>query len=82
LAVLEIDYQIVLGRCLGWQVGGLFALDATINVAGRSRVLFEWIWTLGDTTPARGVNALPVNGGKLVGRQPDDQSEKDCSEGG
>jgi hypothetical protein len=71
---LEIDDQFVLRRRLHWQAGGIFTPEDTIDVAGRPTILFEQIRTIVDKASARGVNALPVNRGKLLPRrQSDDQ---------
>ena len=41
LGGLEVDHQLVLGRRLHRQVGRLFALEDTIDVAGRLPVLVD-----------------------------------------
>jgi len=45
---LEIDHELVLGRRLHWQVGGLLALENTIDVARRPPILIDEIRTVGD----------------------------------
>jgi hypothetical protein len=35
LGGLEVDGQLILGRCLDWQVGRLLALEDAIDVVGR-----------------------------------------------
>ena len=41
LGGLEVDHQLVLGRCLHGQVGGLLALEDAIDVTRRAPVLVE-----------------------------------------
>ena len=43
LGGLEVDDQLVLGRCLHRQVGGLLALEDAIDIAGRAPVLVDQI---------------------------------------
>src|SRR6516165_3651834 len=43
LGGLEVDHQIVLGRCLHRQVAGLFALEDAIDITGRAAVLVDGI---------------------------------------
>ena len=39
----EVDYQVILGRLMHRQIGGLFALEDTVDVAGRLPILCDEI---------------------------------------
>jgi hypothetical protein len=41
LAGLEVDHQLVLGRCLYREIGGLLALEDAIDISGRPPVLVD-----------------------------------------
>src|SRR5262249_15381552 len=74
LRSLEIDHQIVLGRVLHRQVGGLLALEDAIDVAGRAAVLVEEIQPICDETAGHSVKAGTVNCRQpVLRRQRDDQ---------
>src|SRR5262245_21798852 len=47
---LQVDRQLVLGRSLHRQVGGLLALENSINVTSCAPVLVTQIWPIGDQT--------------------------------
>src|SRR5262245_15343696 len=55
LGSLEIDDQLVLGRRLYRQIGGLFALEDAIDVAGRAPVLVKKIRPIGNEPAVIGV---------------------------
>src|SRR6478735_8862585 len=48
LGGLEIDRELVLGRCLHWQAGGLFAPKDAIDIPGGAEVLVEPVWPVRD----------------------------------
>ena len=74
LGGLEINDQLVLGRRLHWQVGGLLALEDAIHVAGGAAKLVEEIGPIGDQTAGGDIKAFDVDCGQLVpGRKRDDQ---------
>ena len=52
LAVLRLIDQLVLGRRLHRQVGGLLALEDAVDVAGRAPVLVDPIRPVGDQAAA------------------------------
>ena len=52
LGGLEIDHQLVFGRCLYRQVGRLLAFEDAIDVAGRAPVLVDKIRPIGDQAAA------------------------------
>ena len=54
LGSLEIDYQLVLGRRLHRQVGGLLALENAIDIGGRATVLVNKIRPIGDQAAVGG----------------------------
>ena len=45
---LEVDREVVLGRCLNRQVGGLLALEDAVDIASGAAVLVEPIWPVRD----------------------------------
>ena len=53
LGGLEVDHQLVLGRRLHRQIGGLLALENAIDVASRAPVLVDVINPIGNQ-PAGG----------------------------
>ena len=74
LGGLEVDHQLVLGRRLHRQVGGLLALEDAIDVAGRAPVLVDQVRPIGDQAAGGDKVAVRVDRGQLVpGRQRDDQ---------
>ena len=74
LGGLEVDHQLVLGRRLHRQVGGLLALEDAIDVAGRAPVLVDQIRPIGDQAAAGDEEAVGIDRGQPVpGRQRDDQ---------
>jgi hypothetical protein len=48
----EIDYHLVLGRCLYRKVGGLFAFEDAIDVAGRGLVWLDCFRSIANQPPA------------------------------
>src|SRR5262245_2322881 len=58
---LQIDHQLVLGRRLHRQVGGLLALEDAIDVAGCPPVLVEQVGPVGDQSATCYKKALEVN---------------------
>ena len=50
LGGLEVDHQLVLGRRLHWQVGGLLALEDAIDIACCAAVRLDQIRPIGDQT--------------------------------
>jgi hypothetical protein len=48
LGGLEIDHQLVLGRCLDREVGGFLTFEDAIDVAGRSPILVDLISPIGN----------------------------------
>src|SRR5262249_54820436 len=71
---LEVDYQLVLCRRLHRKVGGLFALEDAIDVAGRAAVRVDRVGAVRDEAAAGGVEAIPVDRRQLVAsRKCDDQ---------
>src|SRR5262249_40381963 len=74
LGGLEVDYQLVLGRCLHRQVGRLLALEDAIDVASCLPVLIDLIRPGGDQAAGGGGHPFIVDRGQFVsGRQRDDQ---------
>src|SRR5262245_42922337 len=61
---LEVDHQLVLSRCLHWKVGGLFALQDAINIAGRTAPLNKQIGTVGNQAACDDEKAIAINGGQ------------------
>src|SRR6266705_3322759 len=49
---LKVDYQLVLGRCLHRQVGGLLAPEDAVDIAGRALVVVDVIRPIGDQAAA------------------------------
>src|SRR5262245_66415993 len=66
LGCFEVDYQLVLGRCLNRQVGGFFPLENAIDVAGGAPASVEVISPIGDQAAAGDVEAVVVDRGQLV----------------
>jgi hypothetical protein len=66
LGGLEVDYQLVLGRCLHRQVGRLLALEDAIDVASCLPVLIDLIRPVGDQAAGGGEGTLEVDGGQPV----------------
>jgi hypothetical protein len=52
LCGLQVDDQLVLGRCLHREVGGLLALEDAIDVAGCEPELLDVVRTVGDQPSA------------------------------
>src|SRR5262245_18130986 len=71
---LEVDDELVLGRRLHRQVGGLLALEDTVDIAGCVPVLVGPIGSIGDQAAGGGKEAFVVDRRQLVARrQHDDQ---------
>ena len=58
LGGLEVDHQLVLGRRLHRQVGGLLALEDAVDVAGGAAVLVDPIRPIGDQAAAGDEDAI------------------------
>jgi hypothetical protein len=69
LGGLEVDYQLVLGRCLHRQVGRLLALENAIDISCRAAELIDIIGAIGHQTAAGDVKAGVVHG-RAVGTAP------------
>jgi hypothetical protein len=75
LGSLDVDYQLVFGRRLRWQIGRLLASKDAIHVFGRAAVLVDIIRTIRCQAAVGDVKAGIVHRGQLVpGCQRDDQS--------
>ena len=48
LGGLEVDNQLVLGRCLHRQIGRFLALEDAIDIVGRLSVMVDEIRSIGD----------------------------------
>jgi hypothetical protein len=59
---LEVDHQLILGRCLHRQVGGLFALENAIGVARHPPELFDSIRAVADQAPGGDEQTIGVGG--------------------
>ena len=59
LAVFEVDDQLVLGRRLHWQVGGLLSFENAIDISSRALVHLPGIMPVGGKAPARRVVSEP-----------------------
>ena len=66
LGGLEIDYQLVLGRRLHREVGGLFALEDAIDIAGGTPILVDEIRAVGDQPAVGDKPALKIDRGEFV----------------
>ena len=74
MAVLRLIDELVLGRRLHRQVGGLLAFEDAIDVASRAPVLVDEIGPIGDQAAGGDEEALGVDRGQFVpGRKRDDQ---------
>src|SRR5215510_2646187 len=74
LGGLEVDHQLVLGRRLHRQVGGLLALKDAVDVSGRLSELDDEIRPVRDQATTGGVVTGTMDSGQLVaGRNRDDQ---------
>ena len=74
LAVLRLISEIILGRRLHRQVGGLLALEDAIDVSRRAPVLVDEIEPIGDQSAGCDKVPVGVDRGQLVpGRQRNDQ---------
>src|SRR6266446_3192786 len=62
LRSLEVDDQLVLGRCLHRQVWGLLALENAIHVASRAPVRLDQISPIGDQAAADNEESSGING--------------------
>src|SRR3981081_695721 len=61
LGGLEVNHQLVLGRRLHRQIGGLLALEDAIDVPGRASVWVDRIGPVGDQAAIYGVKAERVD---------------------
>src|SRR5215471_1376958 len=74
LCGLEVNYKLVLGRCLHWQIGWLLTFENTIDVAGRAAVRVDRIRPVRDQAATGDEVAAGVDGGQFVpGYKRDDQ---------
>ena len=74
LGGLQINNKLVFGWRLHRQVGRLFALEDTVDVAGRAPELVDEIRPVGDQAACGDEEAVAVNRGQSVaGRKRDDQ---------
>ena len=74
LSRFEIDHQLILGRRLHWQVGGLLTLEDAVNVTGRASVWLDRIWTIRDQAAVDDEEAQPIDCRQSVlSRKRDDQ---------
>src|SRR5262249_35652947 len=65
----EIDQQLILGRRLHRQVGGLLSLEDAVHIPGRATVLIDEIRAVRDETARGGEVAVVINRGKLMSRR-------------
>src|SRR5258705_12952199 len=63
---LEIDRQLVLGRCLYREIGGLLALEDAVDIAGRAAIHVDLIRPIGGQAAGGGEEAIEVDRGELV----------------
>ena len=63
---LEVDDELVLGRCLHRKFGRLLALEDAIDVAGRAAVLVLQISPIGDQAAGCDEQAFVVDRGQSV----------------
>src|SRR6266480_7595490 len=61
LGGLEVDDQLILGRCLHWQVGRLLALEDAIGVAGGSPVRVYLVRPVADQSSGIDVDAERID---------------------
>src|SRR5262249_11393603 len=66
LRSLEVDHQLVLGRCLDRQVGGFFPLEDAIDVTGSGLKLAQLVWPIGDKGTVGSVITEWVDGGESM----------------
>ena len=66
LGGLEIDHQLVLGRCLHRQVGRFLALENTIDVGGSAARVVGKIGSIGDQATGSDKGAYEEDRGQLV----------------
>src|SRR5262249_7266806 len=75
---LEIDHQLVFGRCLHRQIGGFLALEDAIDVACRAPKIIDRISSVGHQAAVSYEVARIVDRRQFVpGRKPDDQIAMD-----
>jgi hypothetical protein len=71
---LEVNHQLVLGRCLHWQVGRILAPENAIDVPGRASVLIDPIGPVGNQPAGGDKDTVGVDGWQMVpGCEPDNQ---------
>ena len=66
LGSLEIDHQLILGRCLHRKIGRLLPLEDAVHVASSAALLIEVIGTIRNETADVGVNAVGVDCGQAM----------------
>src|SRR6516162_9705023 len=74
LGRFEVDHQLVFGRALHWKVGGLFALEDTIDVASRLPAWIDRVRSVGDEATVTDEETNRIDRRQSVSRrQRDDQ---------
>ena len=58
---LEIDYQLVLSRCLNWHVFWLFALENAVNVTSGLTILIYYIGTVATQSSGTHEDAVGID---------------------
>jgi hypothetical protein len=66
LGGLKVDHQVVLGRCLYREIGGLLALEDAVDIAGRLPVLLDLVRPVGNQAASGDVVAERVDRGQPV----------------
>src|SRR4051794_10664981 len=66
---VEIDDQVVLGRCLDGQVAGLLAVENAIDVRSRASILVDRIRPIRDQPTAAPEERVGINSGQAVPRR-------------
>jgi hypothetical protein len=73
ICCLEVDDQLVLGRCLHRKVAGLLAFEDAIDISGRASVRIDGIKTISEQATGIDEKVLEVDCGQFVPcRQRDD----------
>jgi hypothetical protein len=79
LGSLQVDHQLVFGRRLHREIGGLLTLEDAIDISRRAAVLVEKIRPVGDQPAGGDHEASEIDRGQLVpARQRDDQVAMNC----
>jgi len=77
LGGLKVDHQIVLGRCLYREIGGLLALEDAVDIAGRAAIHVDLIRPIGDQAAGGDVEAFEVEPRAACGGPPARRSDRD-----